>query len=438
MSISKAEIDRLGNLIRQEHFSISDDTLNKLQEHRISHQDSLSSIFTILCSYIRKIHPTSIVTYRIKRFESIIGKLNRYPKMRFSRMWDIGGCRFIVRSDIHVYKVKALIEQDNRISIVKEYDYIKEPQKNGYKALHLFIKCNSNERIIEVQIRNTKDHNWATLVEITDLLHESKIKELGDNPELVEFHYLLSKVPNLNTSEKREIAKTLKSFNYFGKLSDVFSRNYLKVRQQWFKIENQKNHRYFLIETNKDEPPRIYSFRKSKDAEIEYLKLYKNAQNTNIVLTHLPNPSYNQISMAYSNYILTFHSFLDECYDILESLIIESLKSESYFSYFKFHMLYNSLLFEHISNMMEEVTEAKKYSENTAKNIRKKHKPKEKEWIQDIEKQVNKSNERLTRLAKKFKLNMPQNSFSKYIFKQITFVITSKLRLKIQKIMRTK
>lgn len=435
MTISKADIDRLGKIIRKEQYQLSDETLLQLQEYRTSHQNSLSTIFTILCSYVQKVHSSSIVTYRIKRFESIIGKLIRYPDMRFSRMWDIGGCRFIVRNNDEVYKIKALIEKDNRISIVKEYDYIEEPQKDGYKSLHLFIKCNENDKLIEVQIRNLKDHNWATLVEITDVLYDSKIKELGNNVDLVKFHFLLSRISELNIDEKKEIAEILKKYSYFEKLSEVFSRNYIRVRQQWFDIENRNNHRYFLIETKKENAPIIYSYKNSTEAERAYLNVYKTTQNANIVLTHLPNPSYNQISIAYSNYILTFHSFLDECYEILESLIVEALEQGEYYAYFRLYNLYNSLLFEHIQNLMTEIREMTSYSEKRKVQHKTRNKKKELEWISDIQKQVNRSNERSKRLSNKFRKSMPKSIIQRFVFKRISSFIGNKYNRKIKNVL---
>lgn len=435
MNISKGDIDRLGEKIREEKFSLNEDTLLKLQEYRTSHQDSLSSIFSILCSYIRKVNASTIVTYRIKRFESIIGKLLRYPDMRFSRMWDIGGCRCIVNNDLDVYKFKTLLEKDNRITIVKEYDYIKEPQKDGYKSLHLFIKCNHNDKIIEVQLRNLKDHNWATLVEITDVLYDSKIKELGDNKELANFHLLLSKISDLSITDKKEIARIIKKYSYFEKLSEVFSRNYIKVRQQWFDIESQNNHRYFLIETKKDEIPKIYSFKNTIEAENQYLSVYKSTQNANIVLTHLPNPSYSQISIAYSNYILTFHSFLDECYEILESLIVEALEQKKYYDYFKIFNLYNFLLFGHIKNLMTEIKEMGLYSKSRQQQKKRKNVKKEKEWTEDIKRLVDKSNQRSKRLAIKFRKSIPKSETGKFLVKLITSYISNKYKRKIKKVL---
>lgn len=434
MTISKADIDRLGNIIRAEGDSISDSTLNSLQEYRTSHKDILSLAFTMLCQNTRKIHTTAIVTYRIKRFESIIGKLIRYPEMRFSRMWDIGGCRCILRNNDDVYKLKEIISNEPDFEITKEYDYIKEPQKDGYKSLHLFIKHKSFDKVIEVQIRNQTDHNWATLVEITDVLFDSKLKELGNNKDLLRFHYLLSKINDLNIGDKKEISRIIKQYNYFERLSEVFSRNYIKVRRQWFEIESKSNHKFFLIETSKDDVPKISSFKTVNEAEEQYFNVYKSRQNANIVLTHLQTPNYNQISIAYSNYILTFHSFLTECYSILESLIVDSLEQKRYYEYFRIYNLYNSLVFNHIKNLMTDINEIQTYTEEN-KNRKNRNKKKEKEWILDIQKHVNQNNERGKKLSTKLRKSMPTSWFGKTTIKYITRHIGKKYQKKIKKVL---
>ncbi len=430
--ISKAEIDRLGNKIRSEKDNLSDQTLNELQNYRTSHREILSQTFSFLCSISKKIHPTTIVTYRIKRFESIIGKLNRYPDMRFSRMWDIGGCRCIARSNTDVYKIKELIIKNKDFEIVKEYDYIKEPQKDGYKSLHLFLKAKDSDKVIEVQVRNQVDHNWATLVEITDLLFDSKLKEYGDHKDLAKFHLLLSKIDILEIDEKKQIANILKKYKYFEKLSSVFSRNYLKVRKQWFDIESQNNHKFFLIETTKNDVPKIVSFQSSNEAEEHYFTVYKSSQNANIVLTHLQAPSYNQISIAYSNYILTFHSFLNECYEILESLICEALEKEKYINYYKILNLYNILTFNHVKNLISEINEINQYSE-LLKHQRNRNRKKEREWISDIQRQIKESVERSKKLGKKFRRSLPQSFIKKFIIIRITKHIEKKYKRKFKK-----
>ncbi|WP_394775516.1 hypothetical protein [Flavobacterium sp.] len=431
---TKGEIDRLGEKIRTQSIAIDDETLTELQFYRTSHKDSLANTFNILCSATRKVHATSIVTFRIKRFESIIGKLERFQDMRFSRMWDIAGCRCIVRDNQDVYKLQKLIQNEPLLEIVKVYDYIEKPQSDGYKSLHLFVKHKCSDIVVEVQLRSLVDHNWATLVEITDLLFDSKLKEYGENKDLLRFHYLLSTPDKLTIRDKYEIAKIIQQYNYFEKLSEVFSRNYLKVRKQWFDLQNQNNHRYFLIESKKDDVPKIESFYNFQQAENHYFNVYKTRQNANIVLTHLQTPNYNQISIAYSNYILTFHTFHSECLQILESLIVESLENKKYYAFFKNFNLYNGLVFRHIKNMMTEINEVKDFS-LTQKGKKSAKRRKENEWIEDIKKQVNQSNQRGRKLQLAVRKAMPSGVFRKFVIKQIIKKISRNYKSKIDSLL---
>lgn len=438
-NFSKGEIDRLGNAIRDEKGQIKENTLVNLQNYRTSHKETLSTIFNFLCSISNRIHPETIVTYRIKRIESIIGKLYRYPDMRFSRMWDIGGCRCITRNNNDIYKIKKIISENSNFEIVKEKDYIQEPQKDGYKSLHLFIKQKESDKIIELQLRNQKDHNWATLVEITDLLYETSLKECGDkngkaeNKDLFRFHLLLSDVETIGINEKKEISQILKKYKYFERLSEVFSRNYIKVRKQWFEIESRNNHKFFLIETTKDDVPKITSFDSSINAEEQYFNVYKSNQNANIVLTHLHRPNYKQISIAYSNYILSFHSFLDDCLLIIESLISEAIEKKKLYVYYKTFHLYSSLVFFHIRNLSTEISEFRKYYEQT-KSKKNKDKRKEREWIDDINRQLIKNKERGLKLGKKLSRFIPRNYIKRLMYLFITKYINNFYIRKIKKI----
>lgn len=408
--MTKGEINRLGDIIRSESDKLSEKTLENLQNYRISHKDILARVFNILCKLNRKMNKENIVTYRIKRIESIIGKLNRYPNMKFSRMWDIGGCRCIVNNNDEVYKLKNLIQQDDSLTIKKEYDYIETPQDEGYRSLHLFLSLKDDNKVIELQIRNREDHNWATLVEITDLLYDAELKEYGKDKDLLEFHQLLSKRFNLTIEEKIRIIRIIKKYNYFKRLSDVFSRNYIQIRKQWIEIQSKSNHNYFLIETTKDEIPRILSYKRFEDAENEYFKIYKTDNNANVVLTHLPKQNYNQISIAYSNYILTFHSFLDDCYKILEQLIEKTLKEKKYVNFFKFFTLYNELVHYHVKNLMSEVVEINKVWRKNVGNKEKKYRltKKEKDWIKDIKKQVTKRQNANKSMQDSLRNNLPK------------------------------
>lgn len=429
LNFSKAEIDRLGTKIRTEKASISEDTLSKLQIYRRSHKETLSKVFDILCCSSKKIYPKTIITYRIKRFESIISKLQRYPDMRFSRMWDIGGCRCILRNNDDVYKLFNLIKEEDSIEIIKIYDYIETPQRSGYKSFHLFVKLLNDERIIEVQIRNEIDHNWSTLVEITDLLFDTKLKELGENNKLFTFHYLLSKAKSISIEDKKEIVNIIKIYNYHEKLSDVFSRNHLKVRHQWLEIDSKINNKYFLIEATKNETPKIESFQSFQEAENKYFEQYKNNQYANIVLTHLYSPNYKQISIAYSNYILTFHSFLDECFDIIESLVFDALQRKEYLEFYRNLKLYYTFIYQHLFNFKNEIIENNKVVLILNEKNRKRDKRKEKEWKKDIDNQIEHYNKRIGKFNKLLNYNM--NAFAKHKFK--VFIIKQLMFFKFKK-----
>ena len=431
--MTNGEINRLGNTIRAEYVDMTDDTLTKLQAHRTSHKDTLAKVFSIVSKESRSISRESISTYRIKRIESILNKLYRYPSMDFSRMWDIGGCRCILHSNKQVYQLKSRLSNIQGLKIRKEYDYIESPKEEGYRSLHLFLQLEGSSIVIELQIRNRIDHSWATLVEITDLLYNSKLKEHKKDKKLLRFHYLLSLRDQLTDKQRIEIIKVLNKYKYFEKLSSVFARNYIEVRKQWLDIENKHNHRYFLIETTSEKVPQISSYKSFEEAEEEYFRIYKLKANANVVLTHLPKPSYDQISIAYSNYILTFHSFIDDCFQIYETLIKNTLKNKKVFPFIKYFKEYSDLNIYQIKNQLNEIIEFNKLKpKNTNKS---RFKKKKKEWISDIDRNIKKRNTKNDKFAKSFNNAVPKSLFTRNAFSFCTKRIMKVQERKLKKML---
>jgi ppGpp synthetase/RelA/SpoT-type nucleotidyltranferase len=386
MNFSNHSINKLGGLLRETEGEVSIDLLSRLQQYRVLHKEVLSDVFQILCKSINKIQPSAIVTYRIKRIESIIGKLKRLPSIKLSTMSDIGGCRVIVKSNREVYKVLEFLKTQTNIEILKEKDYIKKPADDGYKSLHLYVKQKPINKTIEVQIRSQEDHNWATLVEITDLMFDSELKERGKDKILLRFHLLLSKKSVLSLNEKIEVANIVKNYRYIEMLSERFMKNYIYVRKQWSELENNNKNKFFLIESKKNEYPKILSFRTSEEAEEKYFSNYMIHSNANIVLTHLQLSSYNNISIAYSNYILTYHEFLDDLYDILEELTFDSIDSNSYLNYFNYYMFYCTLLYKGLDNIGYGLNSVREYFESNKMKMNF-NKKKTLEWIKDLSSQ---------------------------------------------------
>jgi ppGpp synthetase/RelA/SpoT-type nucleotidyltranferase len=432
--ISKAEIDRIGEKVRVEFPSISESTLNNLQDYRTSHKESLSDVFNELCLLSKSVSKSSITTYRIKRFESIISKLLRQPKMRLNRMGDIGGCRCILENDKEVNRLRLKIEK--KFKVVAKSDYIEKPKANGYRSLHLIVEVFNSDKRIEIQLRNKEDHNWATLVEITDLLYDSRLKELDDNKELSEFHYLLSRKTQLAPEEIQKTVDLISKYDYFERLSKVFSRNYVEVRKRWIELGNKNGHKFFLIEASKNEVPRIESFRSFNEAEKMYFELYKKNTNANIVLTYLPTPNYKQVSIAYSNYILTYHSFIDDCYRLFESIVISKLKDCNYNEFFKYFVSYHKLVVNHIINIYSEIYEVNKIAINSGKYKISHLNLKEREWVDDINRTAKKRIEYAQTIHQKMVDNKPKSYFSQFSFNLIIWFISKKYQRQLNTVLK--
>ena len=424
---TKGDIKRLGDSIREEYPKISNITLDSLQWYRTSHKDSLSEIFNIVCACAKHIRKETIVTYRIKRFESIIGKLIRFPDMQFDRMWDIAGCRCIVKSEKDILRLKELLS--SKLFIRKENDYVTTPRASGYRSLHLYIsKSEDDKQVVELQIRSRDHHNWATLVEITDFIFDEKLKEKNSNLELARFHKLLSKRETLTIQDKHEIFNIIKKYNYLEKLNSVFKRNYINVRKQWLQIESKTNHNFFLIETKREEAPKINSYSNFNEAEQEYYMRFKENNNSNIVLTHLPRASYSQISIAYSNYILTVHEFIEDYNSLLESLIVESLQKKKLRLFTNAYSFYCNNSVSVIKNLKEESTAISEEFSGKQGN------KKVKEWIKDINSQVFQINKRWERLGIAFRKNPRKSLFFKFCVNRVVVFNANRHRRKVKKL----
>lgn len=324
LQYTKGEYNRLGDRIRQSPDSILTDDLTMLQTLRLSYKNLLSAVFNILVEESKKIDKrVAIPTYRVKRIESIVSKLQREPKMQLSRMSDIAGCRCILQSNDKVYALKKRLEE--RLCVKHINDYISTPKSNGYKSLHLIVSLSENDsKTIEIQLRCLQDHNWATLVEITDLVYGTRIKELGSDGELAEFHRLLSYAydPTLSIEQKVRIVNIANAHSYFKRISEIFSKNYIEVRNKWNASKQSKNN-FYLISTDSSGSPEIASFKTFESAEKAYFETYlDNPGNRNIVLTHIKDASFDSISLAYSNYFLTYNALLVRCYQMMSDIVV--------------------------------------------------------------------------------------------------------------------
>jgi len=223
---TKGEYVRLGERLRNYNTKteVPTEDLEILQTLRTAYKAPLSEIFDILQKSISRIDKSAIVTYRIKRIDSIISKLKRLKDTQLPRIEDIAGCRCILKNNEQVYKLKDVLSKELFIKSDRN-DYIANPKKDSYRSLHLIVQTKDKQSSpIEVQLRCEKDHNWVTLVEITDLIYGTKIKELGDNHELGRILYLLSVgFSSLEESLLNELIDLIVKNNFVKKINNVSS-----------------------------------------------------------------------------------------------------------------------------------------------------------------------------------------------------------------------
>lgn len=125
---------------------------------------------------------------RFKRMDRILSKLLRYPTTRLSQIEDIGGCRAVFDTVDQVYVVRNRIL--HRWPHARVTDHIAKPKTDGYRSLHIIEKRDG--RLIEVQLRTTRQHRWAEMVEVWGARTGHALKDDKGPAELLEYFAVAS------------------------------------------------------------------------------------------------------------------------------------------------------------------------------------------------------------------------------------------------------
>jgi ppGpp synthetase/RelA/SpoT-type nucleotidyltranferase len=342
--VSNTKINSIGEAIAKRSGIITPEELELLQEFRTSFSKPLVNVFNIIRELSNNIHPASIVAFRLKRIDTIINKLSREQGMDLSRMGDIGGIRCIFYNEGEVYNAKEFIEKSFETG-GKTRDYINVIKRDiGYKSIHMYVKDPVSGKRIEIQLRTVEHHNWATLIEITDFLYNLRLKELGfeSDEKFGRFHALMSSDKELTKEEADLIYDVLEKRDFISVLSETFRKNNAEVKRRW-SSEDKKNS-FFLIEASRTDIPNLKSFATFEEAETAYFEKYKKNPSAEIVLTSIKKPNFRQISVAYANYILSYHTFTNDIRPILQELAKDALENKEIKKFEKIFKTYEDLL----------------------------------------------------------------------------------------------
>ena len=171
---SRSQIIKAGKIIRDVNSSEKErnEAIEIIDNWRMAHAFPLHVIYMHLRRF-KGNNSEVIVAERLKRLDSIIGKLKRENSMNLWTMQDLGGCRMVVSSIDDVYHFAKRYENSRKRHIKKkEYDYISNPKLSGYRSLHVVYEYHSDQNdfynknmLIEIQFRTHLQHLWATAVE---------------------------------------------------------------------------------------------------------------------------------------------------------------------------------------------------------------------------------------------------------------------------------
>jgi hypothetical protein len=240
----------------------------------------------------------------------------------------------------------------------------------------------------------------------------------------------MSSDKELTEKEAHFIYDVLDKKDFISKLSKTFRKNHNEVKRRW--ASQKKAHSFFLIEASKDEIPNLQSFSSFKKAEDEYFKRYKKNVDTEIVLTSIRKPNFKQISIAYANYILSYHNFMKDIKPILKQMARESIEDKKFKKFKKIFKTYENLQANMLIYTISDNSEIYLNSTNKGKiqlvSLKKLSRGKERRVIISLNKRLNQIGVEHTSFIHELRDKIPQSYFQK--LKYNTFLKKHNKRLK--------
>ncbi len=213
-TVTKGQVNRAGKVLRDDNAppEMLDEARSVLATWRNMHISPSADISKLLGKYTcaQGQWPTALVSRRMKRMPSIIGKLRRFPEMQASRMQDIGGVRVIADTIQDVYALYHAVADNKKSRQILELppnDYIARPKTDGYRSLHQVFRYvsekhpESNGLRIELQIRTKLQHAWATAVETLGAIEKASFKTGEGNDAVKRYFQVASALFSLDEGQ---------------------------------------------------------------------------------------------------------------------------------------------------------------------------------------------------------------------------------------------
>lgn len=292
----------------------------------------------------------AVVVQRIKRLDTICGKLKRFPDMQLYRVQDLGGCRVILPTIDDVYRVKKQLETSRiRHEPKTPKDYIEQPNPNtGYRSVHLIYKYKSdkvkdyNGLMIEIQIRTKLQHLWATAVETVGVFTDNGLKFNQGSEKWIELFKLISALfaieentplPDGVPTDKLELLDRIVDLDTeLGAIDKM--RTIGIISKRIGHVKKKAENAYYVLELNRDAKKiNIHVFPgalKGLDKATEkYNEIENSKGNQEIDVVLVAAESYEALVDAYPNYFTNISEFIKTLLNIMQREI-EEISRELY------------------------------------------------------------------------------------------------------------
>ncbi|MFV0559790.1 MAG: GTP pyrophosphokinase family protein [Enterococcus sp.] len=157
------------------------------------------------------------IDHRIKRFKSVVHKLN-IKKVDFSsqnireHVRDFAGIRVICSYTDDIYLILDSLTQQSDVTLIEVKDYIKHPKPSGYRSVHAIVEIpvffldETKYLKVEIQFRTIAMDFWASL-EHGLRYKQNELKDPTLSKQLEQIASEISEIEDRMLTIRKEIEK---------------------------------------------------------------------------------------------------------------------------------------------------------------------------------------------------------------------------------------
>ena len=315
---SKKQIRRAGDALAAGSLSGEEklEALNIVGYWRAAHMEPLHKTLAMLEEVCGQDESTILVS-RLKRIDTIINKLKR-PNHNFilTTLRDIAGCRLIVQTDDDVKRIAQIIQATGQCRDVK--DYMAAPKQSGYRGIHLICRydaesCGYENLDVEVQIRSRLQHDWATAVEIYDMITGANLKFGNGSQDQKRYFQLASALMSHDIDDEASAIEEIKALDKQLKAYSILceATNSMYVVHDIDVDMSRSDSCLITVDVGVQQISlEVFAADKEKEAADKYTKLESNAQE-GLVYLLARACSLEDLRRAYPNYYSDISGFVE-------------------------------------------------------------------------------------------------------------------------------